>query len=110
MTNGDHYRHLADLTEYVRTQAKVTELFATQEAWDTKAILNVAHSGKFSSDRTIAEYAPILERGAVPGAVTSLTPRRFRSASYLEWSASRSGLRAAACMRRQPSSCFSVSN
>jgi starch phosphorylase len=33
------------------------ELYADPQAWAGKAILNVAHSGKFSSDRTIAEYA-----------------------------------------------------
>ena len=53
----DHYMHLADLTDYAQTQQKVGALFGDMEAWSRKAILNVACSGKFSSDRTIAEYA-----------------------------------------------------
>ena len=49
--------HLADLTAYAQTQAKVGALYADPDAWARKAVLNVACSGKFSSDRTIAEYA-----------------------------------------------------
>ncbi len=57
LTNGDHYMHLADLTSYKETQARVGALYTDPDAWARKAILNVACSGKFSSDRTIAEYA-----------------------------------------------------
>jgi starch phosphorylase len=57
LARGDYYRHLADLTSYAQTQARVGELYRDPDAWAKKAILNVAHSGKFSSDRTIAEYA-----------------------------------------------------
>ncbi len=57
LTNGDHYMHLADLTSYCRAQEKLGELYANPLAWAHKAILNVANSGKFSSDRTISEYA-----------------------------------------------------
>ena len=57
VTNGDNYMHLADLGQYVQTQERVAELRADPEAWARKAILNVAHSGRFSSDRTINEYA-----------------------------------------------------
>jgi starch phosphorylase len=49
--------HLADLPAYVKTQEAVGGLFSRPAAWAEKAILNVACSGKFSSDRTIAEYA-----------------------------------------------------
>jgi starch phosphorylase len=49
--------HLADLGAYARTHASVGELYANPDAWSRKAIINVACSGKFSSDRTIAEYA-----------------------------------------------------
>jgi glycogen phosphorylase len=52
----DHYMHLADLTSYCKTQDRVEALYAQPGEWAHKAILNVASSGKFSSDRTIAEY------------------------------------------------------
>jgi len=56
LTNGDQYMHLADLTSYCRAQEAVGALHANSDEWAQKAILNVASSGKFSSDRTIAEY------------------------------------------------------
>jgi glycogen phosphorylase len=57
LTGGDHYMHLADLTAYVQAQEKLSALYADPGAWARKAILNVASSGKFSSDRTISQYA-----------------------------------------------------
>jgi starch phosphorylase len=57
LTRGDYYMHLADLTAYAQTQARVGALYADPDAWAKKAIVNVACSGKFSSDRSIAEYA-----------------------------------------------------
>jgi glycogen phosphorylase len=57
LTNGDHYLHLADLKSYLNADKRLVELYAAPEGWAHKAILNVAGSGKFSSDRTIAEYA-----------------------------------------------------
>jgi starch phosphorylase len=54
---NDRYMHLADLTAYLEADRRLTELFGDQEAWTAKSIRNVAASGKFSSDRTIAEYA-----------------------------------------------------
>jgi starch phosphorylase len=57
LTNGDHYMHLADLKAYVQTQGRIDALFVDPDAWAHKAILNVGCSGKFSSDRTIADYA-----------------------------------------------------
>jgi glycogen phosphorylase len=55
--HGDHYFHLADLDAYVEAQAKVAGDFSQPALWSRKAILNVARMGKFSSDRTIREYA-----------------------------------------------------
>jgi len=57
LTHGDFYMHLADLASYLETDHRLTELYADPDAWARKAVLNVASSGKFSSDRTVAEYA-----------------------------------------------------
>jgi glycogen phosphorylase len=57
LADGDHYMHLADLTSYLEADERLRALYADPDAWARKAILNVAGSGKFSSDRTIAEYA-----------------------------------------------------
>lgn len=57
LTGGDHFMHLADLKSYLEADQRLVELFADPDAWARTAILNVAASGKFSSDRTIAEYA-----------------------------------------------------
>jgi glycogen phosphorylase len=53
----DHYMHLADLASYLEADRSLCALYAQPDEWARKAILNVASSGKFSSDRTIAEYA-----------------------------------------------------
>jgi len=57
LTHGDHYMHLADLGSYLEADRRLTGLYADPQGWAGKAILNVAASGKFSSDRTISEYA-----------------------------------------------------
>jgi glycogen phosphorylase len=57
LTRGDYYMHLADLASYLEADARLCALYADLDAWARKAILNVAASGRFSSDRTIAEYA-----------------------------------------------------
>ena len=57
LKHGDHYMHLADLTSYCEAQQRLGALYSDSGAWAHKAILNVASSGKFSSDRTIAQYA-----------------------------------------------------
>ena len=57
LTHGDPYMHLADLNSYLEADQRLLELYGASDAWAAKAILNVASSGKFSSDRTIAEYA-----------------------------------------------------
>ena len=54
---GDYFRHLADLTSYAQAQQQVGELYTQPDDWARKTIINIASSGKFSSDRTIAEYA-----------------------------------------------------
>jgi starch phosphorylase len=57
LTHGDYYMHLADLKSYLEADRRLVELYGNPEEWVRKAILNVAGSGKFSSDRTIAQYA-----------------------------------------------------
>ncbi|MDI6688228.1 MAG: glycogen/starch/alpha-glucan phosphorylase, partial [Desulfobacterales bacterium] len=55
--NGDHYFYLADLQSYINTQEKASKDYTNRSIWARKAILNVARTGRFSSDRTISEYA-----------------------------------------------------
>jgi len=57
LTGGDHYMHLADLRSYLEADGRLVALYRDGDAWAHKAILNVAASGRFSSDRTVAEYA-----------------------------------------------------
>jgi starch phosphorylase len=57
LTRGDYYMHLADLKSYLDADQRLGQLYVDVDGWMRKAILNVASSGKFSSDRTIAEYA-----------------------------------------------------
>ena len=54
---GDHYMLLADYASYVACQEEVGALFLKQDEWARQAVLNAAGMGKFSSDRTIEEYA-----------------------------------------------------
>ncbi len=53
----DYYCLFADYQSYIDAQDKVSELYKNQEEWTKKAILNVARIGKFSSDRSVKEYA-----------------------------------------------------
>jgi len=57
LEGGDHFMLLADLRDYIHTQERVDAAYRDTQGWDRKAILNVARAGKFSSDRTIKEYA-----------------------------------------------------
>jgi starch phosphorylase len=57
LDQGDFYMHLADLTSYLEADEQLTQLYADPDAWARMAILNLAGSGNFSSDRAIAEYA-----------------------------------------------------
>lgn len=57
LTNGDTYLLTADYPLYIAAQERVDALYRDPDEWTRKAILNVARMGKFSSDRTVAEYA-----------------------------------------------------
>ncbi len=57
LRNGDYFLLLADYRSYVDAQDRVDQLFNDREQWMRKAILNTAYMGKFSSDRSVMEYA-----------------------------------------------------
>jgi glycogen phosphorylase len=57
LMQADRYMHLADLKSYLNADQQMCDLYADPRAWARKAVLNVASSGWFSSDRTIGEYA-----------------------------------------------------
>jgi starch phosphorylase len=57
LADGDFYMHLADPKSYLQADERLVALHGDANEWVRKSILNVAGSGKFSSDRTIAEYA-----------------------------------------------------
>jgi len=60
LQNGDHYLLLADYAAYIACQEKVERAYRNQDQWVRSAILNVANMGKFSSDRTISQYAEVI--------------------------------------------------
>jgi starch phosphorylase len=56
-SRADEYFVLKDFDSYSQAQQKVSELYRDKNKWARAAIINVAKSGKFSSDRTIGQYA-----------------------------------------------------
>jgi starch phosphorylase len=57
LDHGDAYFHFADLPAYLDAQRQVDEAFGQPATWAARAIQNVARTGRFSSDRAVAEYA-----------------------------------------------------
>ena len=57
LTQGDYYLVLADFESYAKTQQRVASLYQDPAAWTRMSILNTANMGKFSSDRSVEEYA-----------------------------------------------------
>jgi starch phosphorylase len=70
LMSGDRYMHLADLKSYLEADQRMRDWYANPRDWARKAILNVASSGRFSSDRSIAEYAKEIW-GAKPCPISS---------------------------------------
>jgi starch phosphorylase len=58
LTHGDRYMIMADFDCYIEVQNKIEKIYKNEkERWTKSSIMNVAHMGKFSSDRAIKEYA-----------------------------------------------------
>jgi len=57
LNHGDEYFHLADLESYIEAHKSADACFNTPELWTEKAVSNISHMGRFSSDRTVSEYA-----------------------------------------------------
>lgn len=57
LLNHDRFFLLADFDAYMKCQDRVSAMYTNQEEWTKMSLLNIASSGKFSSDRTICEYA-----------------------------------------------------
>ncbi|MED3623304.1 glycogen/starch/alpha-glucan phosphorylase [Neobacillus thermocopriae] len=57
LEENDQYFVLKDFASYAETQRKIGEAFKDQISWQKKCLVNIAHAGYFSSDRTIREYA-----------------------------------------------------
>ena len=57
LMENDQYFVLRDFASYIEAQEKVNAAYQNQDKWLEKSIINIAHSGTFSSDRTISEYA-----------------------------------------------------
>lgn len=53
----DRYMALADFSDYRKAQKKASELYADRDKWNKMSLINIANSGIFSADRSIAEYA-----------------------------------------------------
>lgn len=64
---SDEYMVMADFESYADCQAKVSEAYLDRENWTRMSILNVARSGRFSSDRSIADYAKNIWNYDLPG-------------------------------------------
>jgi len=75
LDNGDNYMLLADFASYQAAQEKVSRLYLDSDEWLRRSIINTAGVGRFSSDRTIREYA-----GEIWGVAPHIVGSRSRTA------------------------------
>jgi starch phosphorylase len=68
---GDHFLVLADYASYLACQERVEALYRDEREWTRRAVLNVARMGRFSSDRTVREYAKTVWQVAPDGRQTA---------------------------------------
>jgi starch phosphorylase len=54
---NDYYMILADLRSYIEAQDRVDITYRDQKKWNEMSLVNIARSGRFSSDRAVMEYA-----------------------------------------------------
>ncbi|MFB5663144.1 glycogen/starch/alpha-glucan phosphorylase [Alteribacillus sp. HJP-4] len=70
LSHNDEYFVLKDFDQYEETQERIEQVYRNKKKWMEMSITNIAHSGKFSSDRTIKEYASEIwrlpQKGVVP--------------------------------------------
>lgn len=57
LLTSDYYMHLADLNSYLDADRRLVDIYSQPDEWGRRAVQNIGSSGKFSSDRTIKEYA-----------------------------------------------------
>ena len=76
LLNSDYYLLLADFDAYLDAQAEVDRLYMKPDQWARRSILNTAGMGKFSSDRTIAEYA---------GDIWRIEPQQIKRKGVYHW-------------------------
>ncbi len=57
LINHDYYMHFADFDSYINAHKQADEKYRDKINWTRSSLMNIANAGKFSSDRTISEYA-----------------------------------------------------
>ncbi len=70
-SHNERYMILADFDSYVAAQTRVDALFTEPDDWSRRAVLNTARVGRFSSDRTVSEYAERIWKTAPTGGGSS---------------------------------------